>query len=133
MWSPDMNSLNHYAYGAVCDWVFSKVGGLDTDCEKVGYKRIILRPVPGPSEISWAETKYESIYGLISLRWEIKGGSITVKVTVPPNTTAELTLPKAEQGSYGGIAFTGVEGASLPGSSAILGSGSYSFSYAYKG
>jgi alpha-L-rhamnosidase len=124
MWSPDMNSFNHYAYGAVCDWVFSAVGGLDTDQERPGFARSILRPRPGKG-ISWAETKYESAYGLLSVRWETGGGNIRVSVTVPHNTTSLLTLPGAEPGIINGVNFVKAEG----GASAELGSGAYSFSY----
>jgi alpha-L-rhamnosidase len=124
MWSPDMNSFNHYAYGAICDWIFSTVGGLDTDREKPAFGRSIIAPCPG-SGIVWAETKYESGYGLIAVRWEISGGRITVSVTVPHNTDAELTLPKAAPGTINGVTFVPARG----GAKAILGSGSWSFEY----
>jgi alpha-L-rhamnosidase len=127
MWSPDMNSLNHYAYGAVSDFVFCRVGGLDTDHSKTGFKRIILKPMPGPKEISWAETDYESPYGLITIRWEIKAGNMTVAVTVPPNTTAELTLPGAKAGKIGAVDFKAAGNSAV----AELGSGSYSFTYKF--
>jgi alpha-L-rhamnosidase len=128
MWSPDMNSFNHYAYGAVCDWVFSTVGGLDTDEERPGFSRSIIKPRPGKG-ISWAETKYESAYGLLSVRWESGIGKITVSVTVPHNTTSLVTLPGAEPGTISGVNFVKAEG----GACAELGSGSYSFSYPFGG
>ncbi|MDR2177051.1 MAG: glycoside hydrolase family 78 protein [Treponema sp.] len=127
MWSPDMNSFNHYAYGAVSDWVFSAVGGLDTDKEKPAFARSILRPCPGGG-ITWAETKYESVYGLIALRWELAGGKIALSVTVPANTEAELTLPKAKPGTIGGIVFAPAPG----GAAAVLGFGSYAFAYPWE-
>ena len=108
MWDPNMNSFNHYAYGAVCDWVFKSLGGLDTDHEKVAYKRIIMRPITATDAITWAKTSYESVYGRISLHWEKKNGNIHLTAVVPPNTTAELILPGAK---------------------AELGSGTYSFVY----
>jgi alpha-L-rhamnosidase len=127
MWSPDMNSFNHYAYGAISDWVFSTVGGLDTDRERPAFARSILRPCPGGG-IRWAETTYESVYGLIFLHWEIRGSVFGITVTIPPNTEAELTLPKAAAGTIGGINFTQAEGGAV----AVLGSGSYSFEYAWE-
>ncbi|MDR3341874.1 MAG: glycoside hydrolase family 78 protein [Treponema sp.] len=126
MWSSDMNSFNHYAYGSVCDWVFSTVGGLDTAEDKPAYKRSIIRPLPG-GNISWAETTYESGYGLISVRWEIQGDTITITVIVPHNTSAELILPKAESGIINGVTFTEAEA----GASTVLGSGTYTFCYPY--
>ena len=122
-----MNSFNHYAYGAISDWIFSAVGGLDTDREKPAFARSILRPCPGGG-LRWAETRYESVYGLIAVRWEITGGKIALSVTVPPNTEAELTLPKAAPGTIGGAAFSPARG----GAAAVLGSGSYSFEYPWE-
>ena len=127
MWSPDMNSFNHYAYGAISDWVFSAVGGLDTDREHPAFARSILRPCPGGG-ITWAETKYESVYGRIALRWETGGGKIALSVTVPPNTEAELTLPRAKPGTIGGVDFAPARG----GAAAVLGSGSYAFAYPWE-
>ncbi|MDR0475240.1 MAG: glycoside hydrolase family 78 protein [Treponema sp.] len=106
MWSPDMNSFNHYAYGAVYDWVFTDVGGIDTE-EAAGFKRIVLKPRPG-GPLSWAESSYESPYGAIYLRWEKQGNKIKLDVKVPPNTTAQLVFSGAET---------------------VLGSGKHSFEY----
>ncbi|AEF82954.1 glycoside hydrolase family 78 protein [Leadbettera azotonutricia] len=128
MWSPDMNSFNHYAYGAIADWVFSSVGGLDTDPAKPGFKGSIIKPNPG-KEIKWAETKYVSGYGLVSVRWEIIKDKIKIDVEVPPNTTAKVVLPNAKPGSIGGVAFT----KTALGTEAEIGSGAYSFSYPWPG
>ncbi|MDR0376503.1 MAG: glycoside hydrolase family 78 protein [Spirochaetaceae bacterium] len=128
MWSPDMNSFNHYAYGAVSDWVFSALGGLDTDREKPAFARSILRPCPGGG-ITWAETSYESVYGRVALRWEIREGSFYLTTTVPVNTEAELTLPGAEPGTIGDVAFAPAKGGAV----AVLGSGSYAFEYPWEG
>jgi len=125
MWDPDMNSFNHYAYGAVADWIFRSVGGLDTDYEKVAFKRAVMRPLLDTGAISWAHTRYESVYGLFTLNWEKKDRNIHITATVPPNTTAILILPGARAGTLNGITFTGAPG----GAAAELGSGSYSFIY----
>jgi alpha-L-rhamnosidase len=127
MWSADMNSFNHYAYGAVSDWVFSAAGGLDTDSEQSAFTRSVMKPQPG-GDLTWAETKYESGYGLHALRWELNGDDITVTVSVPPNTTASLTLPGAKAGCIGGIVFASARN----GASALLGSGDYSFTYPFR-
>ena len=103
MWSADMNSFNHYAYGAVYDWVFTDVGGIDTE-EEAGFKRILLRPRPG-ANLAWAETSYESPYGRIYLRWKNEkrsaGKGLAVEVKVPPNTVARLVLPGAAEKNLG--------------------------------
>jgi alpha-L-rhamnosidase len=133
MWSPDMNSFNHCAYGAICDWVFSTLGGLDTDREKIAFARSIVHPCPGGG-IAWAETTYESGYGQLGVRWEIRGGNITISVTVPPNTRSEVTLPGAEPGIINGVSFVKAEGgAAQQAASAELGSGTYSFTYPFGG
>ncbi|MDL2229784.1 glycoside hydrolase family 78 protein [Treponema sp. OttesenSCG-928-L16] len=124
MWSPDMNSFNHYAYGAVADWIFSVAGGLDTDEKFPGFGRILFRPRPGGG-ISWAETTYESGYGKIGISWKISGNEMALSVIIPPNTSASLTLPGAKPGSIGGIDFA----ESSAGVRAELGSGTYSFVY----
>jgi alpha-L-rhamnosidase len=124
MWSPEMNSFNHYAYGAVFDWVFGSVGGIDADQELPGFKRAVIKPLTG-GPLTWAETAYDSGYGVFSVRWENTGGKIKLDVTAPPNTTALVTLPGAKAGTYGGVSFSPAEG----GAQAEIGSGSYSFSY----
>ena len=125
MWNPSMNSFNHYAYGAVCDWVFRSVGGLDTDHERVAFKRAIMRPLIASDAISWAETSYESVYGQFYIRWEKKEKEIQVNVSVPPNTTAILTLPLARAGLINGINFIESSGGAV----SELGSGLYTFIY----
>jgi alpha-L-rhamnosidase len=127
MWSPDMNSFNHYAYGSVYDWVFSVLGGVDTDPERPGFDRALLKPRPGPG-LTWADTAYESVHGRIRLRWAIEGGTMKITVEIPPNIDAELNLPAAEAGNIGGVLFSPAEG----GAAAVLGSGSYSFEYPWR-
>jgi alpha-L-rhamnosidase len=121
MWSADMNSFNHYAYGAVYDWVFTGVGGIDTE-EAAGFKRIILRPLPG-GPLSWAESCYESPYGTVYLRWGKNARCLKVDAKVPPNTSARLVLPIAAPAIINGVAFSKTEG----GAEATLNSGTYSF------
>jgi len=91
-WSADMNSFNHYAYGAVGDWLYRVVAGLDTSEEKPGYKHIIIRPTPG-GNLDFVKAEYKSMYGVIKSEWHIENGQLTVKVAIPCNTTAELILP----------------------------------------
>ncbi|MCL2130414.1 MAG: hypothetical protein FWH35_08680, partial [Treponema sp.] len=111
MWSPEMNSFNHYVYGSVCDWIFRTVGGLDTDHEKVAFKHILLKPITTTAEINWVETHYDSVYGLIVFRWERKDRTMRIDLSVPPNTTALLTLPGAKAGIISGVSFSEAQGA----------------------
>jgi alpha-L-rhamnosidase len=94
-WSADMNSFNHYAYGAVGDWLYRVVAGLEIREDKPGYKHIVMRPQPGGG-LHYAKAGLKSLYGMIRLEWSIEEGKMTVKAVVPCNTTAELTLPNAK-------------------------------------
>ncbi len=90
-----MNSFNHYAYGAIGDWLYGVVAGVKIDERAPGYKHIIIDPHPGGG-LSYAKISLESMYGTIQSGWEIKGDSITLTVEIPPNTTATLKLPVEE-------------------------------------
>ncbi|MCP9236133.1 alpha-L-rhamnosidase [Lewinella sp. JB7] len=90
-----MNSFNHYAYGAVGDWLYRTVAGLDTDAEKPGYRHLLLNPHPGGS-LTDATAELMTPYGLAASGWALDGEELTVNVTVPPNATAALTLPAAD-------------------------------------
>jgi alpha-L-rhamnosidase len=87
-----MTSFNHYAYGAIGEWLYSTVAGIDLDTRVPGYKRIVFRPQPGPG-ITRASGRLETRYGLVACRWEVRGGRMNVDVTVPPNTTGTVCLP----------------------------------------
>jgi alpha-L-rhamnosidase len=90
-----MNSFNHYAYGAIGDWMYRVVAGLEIGSP--GYKHIRIRPQPN-ARLDYAKATYESGYGKIESGWEIDNGILRLHVVVPPNTTAEITLPKANLG-----------------------------------
>ncbi|MEJ8303980.1 glycoside hydrolase family 78 protein [Saccharibacillus sacchari] len=92
-WSDAMNSYNHYAYGAIGDWLYRAVAGLDLDEQVPGYKRIVLRPNPN-SGLTHARAQYDSPYGKIVSGWSKReNGEVTYEIELPPNTTAELRLP----------------------------------------
>jgi alpha-L-rhamnosidase len=84
-----MNSFNHYAYGAIGDWLYSTVGGIGIDENYPGYKRIIINPRPG-GQLSFAETELNSVFGEIRTNWNINGDMIELNVTIPPNTNADI-------------------------------------------
>ena len=92
--TPNMNSFNHYAYGAIGDWMYKNIAGIDLSEKDPGYKKILIKPTPG-GEITNAEGKYESIYGTIKSAWEVKGGKILIDVSIPGNTEAKIILPHA--------------------------------------
>ncbi|RRD94031.1 alfa-L-rhamnosidase [Clostridiales bacterium COT073_COT-073] len=94
-----MNSLNHYAYGSIGDWMYRKIAGVSQ--LKPGYKKFKVQPmfVKGIEE---AGVEFESVYGKIESKWSCKEGKIRGYVRVPVNTTAEIHLPeKADEITVG--------------------------------
>ena len=96
-WTPDkgfgdigMNSFNHYAFGAVGEYLYGYVGGIQP--ASPGYKTIRIRPVIGPG-LSWAKTGFESPYGRIATAWKVDASGLQLNVTIPPNTTATIYVP----------------------------------------
>jgi alpha-L-rhamnosidase len=92
---PEMNSFNHYAYGAIGDWLYRVVAGLDTDPAAPGYRRAIVRPRPGGG-LSWAYAALATIIGEYSAGWSQREGRMRVAVTVPANGHAEVHLPNMQ-------------------------------------
>ncbi|MFI8895745.1 family 78 glycoside hydrolase catalytic domain [Streptomyces paradoxus] len=86
----DMNSFNHYAYGAVGDWMFRNIGGLSA--LEPGYKRSRIAPVPGGG-LTRGAGSLRTVHGLLSSRWTQRDSAFTLKVTVPVNTVAEVHVP----------------------------------------
>ncbi len=98
------NSFNHYSYGAVCDFLFSGVAGIQPTLEAPGYREIILRPTVGGS-LTHAEAEYESACGLIRSGWKRDGDIVRYHFEVPANTTARLILPDGQQYDVGNGTF----------------------------
>ncbi len=132
-----MNSFNHYAYGAIGEWLYRHVAGLDLDPEVPGYKHILLAPHPGGG-LTNANAEFLSIYGKIKSAWKIEENDFVYEVTVPANTTATVTLPsaKSEQVTLNAQSLSGSVKESLKqsdkGVSLNIGSGSYTFRYPMK-
>lgn len=90
--TPAMNSFNHYAYGAIGDWMYRTVAGLQE--LQPGYQELSIAPKPG-AKLSKATAEYITPYGKARSSWEISDGKIRMEVIVPVNTTARLVLPSA--------------------------------------
>lgn len=84
-------SLNHYSYGAVCDFLFARVAGIRPVLEASGYKHFIIQPLQGGT-LTQASAKYESLYGTIESSWEKTSEGICYHFVVPANTTATVML-----------------------------------------
>ncbi|MBR1757752.1 MAG: family 78 glycoside hydrolase catalytic domain [Lachnospiraceae bacterium] len=103
----NMNSLNHYAYGSIGDWLYSRLCGLQI--VEPGYRKFAIKP-QFMKGITHTELCFESVYGTIKTAWRCENGTIVMDVTVPANTSCELWLPEKE-------------------GSVVLGSGDYHFEY----
>jgi alpha-L-rhamnosidase len=133
-----MNSFSHYSFGAVCEWMFGSLAGIDTDGPS--YKHIVLRPQipakdsnPDFAPIDWVEAEYDSIRGKIKMAWKKTDKGLEYEVTIPANTTATLELPVGEGAvvTEGGKALTEVTGITTSATNALtLASGTYHFNVA---
>ena len=90
-----MNSFNHYAYGAVGDWMYRVMAGLELDEAVPGYKHILIQPQPGGG-FSSVRVTHQTPYGKATSAWEIKDGKSAIDVEIPANTRATVRLPKAQ-------------------------------------
>ena len=86
----EMTSFNHYAFGAVADWMHRVIGGLAP--ASPGYRRLRVEPRPGGG-LSWARTSHLTPYGLAEVSWRREHGTMTVDITVPAGSTATVVLP----------------------------------------
>ena len=130
-----MNSFNHYAYGAVGDWMYRVVAGLDQDPAEPGYRHIVVRPEPGGG-LTRAIASLLTPYGVAASGWRLAGDRLEVTARVPPNTRATVHLPGArlEQVREGRTplpATRGVTRAIQAGDTVLVevGSGDYEFAY----
>jgi alpha-L-rhamnosidase len=93
-----LNSLSHYSFGAVAEWMFQSLAGIDTDGP--GYRKILLKPVGAlaqstgsQSTLQWVKAAYDSPTGVIRSAWSVHDRTFEYSAEVPPNTTATLYLP----------------------------------------
>jgi alpha-L-rhamnosidase len=86
----DMTSFNHYALGAVADWMHRSIGGLAP--LEPGYGRVLVEPRPGGG-LTWASTGLETRHGSVSVRWDLADDRLTVQTTLPDGVTGVLRLP----------------------------------------
>jgi alpha-L-rhamnosidase len=90
--TPGMNSFNHYAYGAIGDWMYRNITGIDNYGDAAGYKKISIRPHPG-GNLTYANATLETVYGKIGVHWKIAGEKFMMDVEIPANTTGVIYIP----------------------------------------
>jgi len=131
----EMNSFNHYAYGAIGDWMYRVMAGIDGDEEAPGYKHVLVQPRPGGGFTS-VKASHETPYGKVASSWTLTDGRFELAVEVPPNTRATVRLPKAQLSAVteSGRALTdgnGITARRQDGDATVveIGSGQYRFAY----
>lgn len=129
MWSPDMNSFNHYAYGAIGSWLYEVCAGLKRDENEPGYKHFYIEPYLG-GNLEYAKTTHLSEYGNVLVHWIKKEKQVRLKIEVPHNATATIVLSQADKiVEDGGLLFTKRKGILT----ADTGSGGYKICYTVSG
>ena len=125
MWSPDMNSFNHYAYGAVGEWMYRVVAGIGSDEDRPGYRRIRFAPQTD-HRLSWVEARLETGYGTVASRWEREGNDVCLSVEVPVNCDAEILLEEGAKAAESDLLFASGPDGRLR---ASVGSGTWKVQY----
>ena len=129
----DMNSFNHYAYGAVADWMFQHLGGVEI--VEPGYKKFRVAPLTHHAAVTNARCQLQTPRGLIAVDWARTDAELALRVSVPANTSAEIVVPAASVDSVreGGKPVTSAAGVTSVVVDdgrvlLILGAGRYEFS-----
>ena len=130
-----MNSFNHYAYGAIGEWLYRVTAGIDLDPSEPGYKHVLVQPRPGRG-FTRVDASLDSMYGRIESQWEITDSKFHLMAVIPVNTRATVRLPDAMVASVteSGKILSEAEGivsSRQEGGDAVIevGSGKYSFVY----
>ena len=90
-----MNSFNHYAFGSVNEWMFGNMAGIKVN--QAGYRTFTIKPEIAPAGINYVRATYHSMNGGIVSSWEREGNQISLQVSVPVNTKAQLFIPAANK------------------------------------
>jgi len=88
---PGMNSFNHYAYGAIGDWMYRVSAGIET--REPGYKHLIIQPHP-TEKLTYSKASFESPHGTVVSGWERNGSNVIISIKIPANATATIIIPE---------------------------------------
>lgn len=91
MWSTDMNSFNHYAYGAVADWMYGAAAGINSDPDRPGFEHIIFRPVTD-RRLDFVKASIDTRRGTVASEWRREYGRIKYIFTVPEGCCASVVI-----------------------------------------
>ena len=123
---PGMNSYSHYAFGAVGEWLFRYLAGIDAAPDAIGFDRIVIQP-RWSAPFDSVRAVYQSVRGPIGSSWRRRAdGAISLTVEIPANTTAEVVIPATSAAAVTapGARFTGMRGART---AYAIASGTYQF------
>jgi alpha-L-rhamnosidase len=95
--TPSMNSFNHYSYGAIGDWMYRVVAGMDTYAADPGYHHSRIDPHPGGG-LTEAAADLQTGYGLLSSHWQLKDDTLYMDLVIPANTTSSVYIPAPDGG-----------------------------------
>ena len=96
--TPSMNSYNHYAYGAIGDWMYRNIAGINASDEALAYQKSIIKPRLG-GNLTEGGGQLVTNYGTLASHWKISDSGLTLEVTIPANTTADVFVPTRSPGS----------------------------------
>lgn len=99
MWSTEMNSFNHYAYGSVIDWIYEVMGGIKP--LKPGFEMAMISPTPTP-DLDWCDVSFKSRQGLFTSKWSKEETCYRYEITTPVETDIRIgnELHHVQPGSY---------------------------------
>jgi alpha-L-rhamnosidase len=131
--TPSMNSFNHYSYGAIGDWMYRAVAGIDTYADAPGYKHIKIMPHIG-GNLTYVNADLKTYYGTVSSHWKIDNSELQLDVEIPANTTATVYVPgkSSDEITEGGNALSSSKDIKIEGTEngyvvLNIGSGKYHF------
>lgn len=120
LFDPHMNSYNHYAYGAVCQWLFESVAGIRPDPQHPAFRHILIEPAILPA-LAPVKARHESAAGPIAVEWSLENGLVDYRVEIPAGSTATL-IPSPR---YAGLTVDGQPAAGGTGANVELAAGQH--------
>ncbi len=99
-WSTDMNSFNHYAYGAVGDWLYGTVAGIKINEGGAGYSSLTLEPIPC-KRLGFVNCSVETVKGRLESNWQYTDEGIRYEFLIPQGCTAYVRLPDGQRKTVG--------------------------------
>lgn len=88
----DMNSFNHYAYGAIVEWMYRTIAGINPVEEAPGFSKVVIRPIP-EKRLKRADMSYQSASGVYKVSWELKNNGCVYKIKIPYYGCADIMFP----------------------------------------